>query len=353
MNGRPTESGTVSRPSSAPRYATERVRAVEQPELEQFVRFDVRREQRSAVLPGRPSRGEPVLHHPHAERFGRHRHGVVQAQARGDRVAVGVGGGRDDPVDHGAGERHRALQPRHQLLAFRGGQRLGELPHEPAGQLAVADEVVAAQDRHRPGVQAQAALQTAHDPPDRGPRGSVPAQVRPDVRGVEVETMGARRERVAVFRDGQGDDGRGGRRQRVEHVLRLLRRHQRAGVHGGDRDPGALRGDLHDRVAQVLLPHRPCHVRRPAGHPENAPGAVGVRQRGGRVHGLVGAVEVAESEVHDPGAGRGGRPRPGPGGGRLPAQARQGGRCRCRCRRGHGRGHQSVIEPSRRRATGR
>ena len=242
------------------------------------------------------------------------------------------------------GKRDGGVEPRQELVALGRGQGRHELADQPARVLAVREQVVAAEHGDRGRVVAQPQLQAAHDPAERRARRPVAAQVRPHGGGVEVEAVGAGGVGVAVLGDRQGDDGRAGRRDGGGHRVRLPVGDQHAGVHRGHGHPRAVGRDLHHGVAQVLGAHRVRDGGRAARDTEDPPRPVGVGQRGGGVDGLVGAVEVAQPEVHDPGLGHGAAVQEGGGG---QGRGAKGGRWR------EHSGHQSVMEPSRRRATGR
>ena len=158
----------------------------------------------------------------------------------------------------------------------------------------------------------------------RRARRPVAAQVRLHGGGVEVEAVGAGGVGVAVLGDRQGDDGRAGRRDGGGHRVRLAVGDEHAGVHRGHGHPRAVGGDLHHGVAQVLGAHRVRDGGRAAGDAEDPPRPVGVGQRGGGVDGLVGAVEVAQPEVHDPGLGHGAAVQEGGGGSGRRAEGRRG-----------------------------
>nr|WP_255676108.1 hypothetical protein [Pseudonocardia sp. ICBG1142] len=314
-------------PRQCAEVGQQRVGAVEQPQLEQLVAGDVVGEHRArdtatGRLPGRAARGEPVLQRPHAERLGGDRDGVVDTGEAGGGGPGGVRGRGDDPVHHAVREGHPG-QIGGELLALGLGHGVGEPVHQPGGGVAVAEQVVAAQ--HGDGSRAGAGpvQQPTGDQADRGARSGVTAQVGADTGVVEVEPAGDRVERVAVLGHRERDDPGAGGGQRGQHRVRLPGGDPHPGVHG--RDDGALprRGDLDDGVAQVLGDHGVGDGGAARRHAQDPPGPVGRVERGGGVHGLVGAVEVGQSEVDDSGV--------------LPGR--------------HGP-HQSVIEPSRRRATG-
>ena len=203
------------------------------------------------------------------------------------------------------------------------------------------DEVVAAQHGDRSGVGPGPPLQAAHDQAERGARRrrrrrsartSAWSRSSRPVRG----SIG-----VAVLGDGQRHDPGGRRREGVEHGVGLAGSDERAGVHGGDDDAGAVRGDLD--APRSAGPARAAH--RP-------PPRSGSRRRGcptGR------PARPAPARCTRPG-GRGGscRARGGRSRSRTPragAGVRRPGVLRL-VSRIHA-GHQSVMEPSRRRATGR
>ena len=267
----------------------------------------------------------------------------------GHGVAVGVGGGGHDPVDHASSGRSRRRRARG---AGRRGSAAGsardELPHQPCG-LARRWPARLSQLRMVTGRRASRspALQAADDLADawcaavrrRG-------EVGLDGAGSRSRRAGARGVGVAVFGDGQGDDPRSpGRamapttRVRVAGRPRGLRCAPAGTV---TRDPSGR--DLDDACSGG--PGRACAsatARGAAGDAEDAPRSVGARP--------------ARRRCRRPG-GRGGSCRV------------RGARCRCSAARagaamrrrergrreeaavvGHRR-HQSVMEPSRRRATG-
>jgi hypothetical protein len=82
------------------------------------------------------------------------------------------------------------------------------------------------------------------------------------------------------------------------------------GVHPDDAGFDAAGPDTEHAVEPVLPGHRAEHrvgVRR---HPDDSPVAAGRRDRVLGVNGLVGPVEGAEADVHDPGADAGLQPGP-------------------------------------------
>ena len=123
-----------------------RVPGVEEAQLVQLPVVDPVGDEHAGVLPRRAAGGELVLHDPLAERLRHDRPAVLDAAAGAQPLAVALLRDRRDPVDHRVRERARILDPRGEPVADAGGRGHGG----GARGVAVAGQVVAAEDRERP-----------------------------------------------------------------------------------------------------------------------------------------------------------------------------------------------------------
>ena len=180
-----------------------RVAAVEHAELHQLERPDIVDQLAPAVFEAGAVRRKSILDHPLGERLGHDRPGIVEASRFANELAVIVGGGGDDPVDHGRREtRLRCRCSRPASVAQRGEAGDDAAVVSPFdGRLSQhitvngAMPAVAAQ-LERLDDQAGGADRRARDGRDRG-------RCRD---GLRVELAGRRIVAIALLGHGQRDD---------------------------------------------------------------------------------------------------------------------------------------------------
>ena len=283
-----------------------RVGAVEQAQLHQLVRRDVRDDQCPVELPRRARRDEGVLEHPLPVRLPQDRHLVAQAERGGDGVPVLGGGRRDDAVDDGVREADRGAQPVEDQPPVRPRRGLDEAPHDAREGGAVRGGVVAGHDVDRCRAGPEAGSERRGQPADdrdevSGARVRRRGEIRGDTGGRRVQAARVGSPGVALLRDGQGHRrhlGRGDQRVDPGGV--------RAHTHGVDQStdhPGAAGagGEVGHRVQAVLGAHRRHGIRRAGCDGDDAPRLAGTGRGGLGVDRLVGPVEGTETEVDDAG----------------------------------------------------
>ena len=226
--------------SSARRIGDRRVAAVEDADLHQFVGRDVGGEGDPDVLQRRAAGRELVLDHPLPERLAEHRPGVLDAVGLAKDVALAIGRGRRDAVDHRVGEGDVVADP---LREFGIGE-LGEARDRVLGHMAVAGDVVAGHHGEGRNARRAAALEARRDQAEGGLRRRRRARVVDDVGVGRIEALGRGRDVVAALGHGQRHDPDLGPRERAEHRLDVERRdevdHRAGDAHGG-RSPPARR----------------------------------------------------------------------------------------------------------------
>jgi hypothetical protein len=236
------------------------------------------------------------------ERLADDRPGVLDAEARPDLLAVGVGGLGGDAVHHRVGEPHLALDPVAQLGVAQPREGAEHLP----AQVPVALQVVARHHRERRQPALPPPPQRLHDQAEGGPRHRIGPEVGDHAWVGLVELRGGGVEVVAALRDGERDDPRRLVRHLLDHRLGVVGREQ---VLGDRADHPRLVGPVaaldHQRVEAVLRVERLLHAPVGRHHPDPADAPVqrlALVHEAIEVHRLVRAVEAAHAEVHDAGA---------------------------------------------------
>jgi hypothetical protein len=279
------------------------VAGVEQPQLHQLVGHDVVDDLDADVLERRSPRGEVVLEDPLREGLADDGPRVLDAEplSQGRDVLGRRHGG--DPVDHAVGEGDVLLHPLPELGVLEAGEGDDHLLRH----VAVAGQVVARHHGEGLGAGVPATPRGLDDEAEHAPRHTPVSEVRRQVRlqdrVVRVELTRHLVDVVAALGHGERHDPR----RRVDHP-----RQDRVGVVGREEvvdhrpdDAGLQRPVrvLDDECVEVVLGrHRVAHacVARQEPDADDAPveGLALVHQCV-EIHGLVGAVEPADTEVDD------------------------------------------------------
>ncbi len=261
------------------------MRAVEHAQLRGLIGRDVGHQFGASSFPARARAGEIILDHPLAESFGDHRALVACAERGFDRGAVGVGRGGDDAVDHRRGTGAFAIEPRRQVGVI-GGEIFA---HQTAQHRAIAREIVAAEQ----GEPAEPRRLARREP---GGEEAIETWV-PDRCGEVERAVGAAQ--IAFLGDGEADDMRAWRRDRIDHRLAVAGRDEHF-LHRADQAEPRARGAARaDGIEPVLRTQLRRDVARAQRHADDAPVAIA------RVHRIVGidrlmrAVEGADADMDD------------------------------------------------------
>ena len=281
--------------------------AVEHPQLALLPRLDIVHEPCAGRLPVRPAGGELAAQHPVREGFGDDGGFVDPSGHRAQGLPVGIGHPRGDAIDGCRNQAHPVGQPG----GHRGRCALGELSERGPDHTAVVGDVVARDDRERWRTGAATVVERQRDAAERGRRGALAAaqqrDVVPHVGIVGVEPPVAV-EPIARLGDGEREDDHIGIREgRDERGDVVARRHPHDARH--DLRVVAVRAALDQCVEAVLRCEPLDEVGGATGERGDAP--IGGIRRPRGVPGLMGAMERAEAEVHDP---HGWRRRAGGGG---------------------------------------
>jgi uncharacterized oxidoreductase len=206
--------------------------------------------------------------------------GEPERAARAERAKQGITiddttWGEIEAAGRKVGEGAVFLYPIRQLRALTADLRQAQLPQ----LVAVVGEVVAGSDGE-------------------------PARAAPAPGGQALDQQRRQFGAVAFFSHGQRDPARGGRGDGVHHAGRLARRHA-AVQHRAHDLPAAAAVAVELDGVQALLPRQRvgqlCGAHR---HTQHTPGLGPVRHEAVEHHGLVGAVESAQAQVHNADAGR-------------------------------------------------
>ncbi len=280
-------------PQPQPEVGQHRVCGVEHAQLQVFPRHDVIDQSSAHRRPCRCRAGEPVLDDPLPERFTDDRAVIADAGATFELGDVGVGGGRDDSVDHRRRERRGRPVERIAVEA----RRLGEVADQRLEQTSVVGQVVARDDGQRPRAGGRAAGDGARQ--HRGHRpGALGGEVGAHLGIVEAKAPGDGVAPVALLGDGQGHDVNVGIADPVDHGGRVgggVERLAQCADHAGRRRSVAA---LHHRVQAVLWAQPLCGGAAALGESRYPPtGVAGVAHGVFGVDGLVCAVERPKAEM--------------------------------------------------------
>ncbi len=283
------------------------VARVEQPQLHQLVRGDVVDHLHAGVLERRPTEGERILQRPLGERFRGDGPGVLEVVPCGELVDdVGCGDG-GDAIHHRVGELRVVRDPLRQCGILQSRERGEGRPSD----VSVPFDVVARHDRERREPAVLATGQGLADESEGGARHGARRQIGPYGGVLGVELAGGGREVVAALGHGERDDAGVGVRELLDHRLGIVRREEVLGDGSDDRGvPRAVGVPERQGVEAVLSVHDVLHatITRQHAHAADSPARRGVdvaAQQPIHVHRLVGAVEPADTEVHDAGGDRG------------------------------------------------
>ncbi len=291
-----------------------RMGGVENMQLDALIGIDVFDDLRPHIAPGRQRPGEAVLDHPLRERLALHAGFVVHSQRGGDAGAMCFAGGRHDAVHQRQGKSGVGAQPASQL--WQGARRES---FDSGGQArTIVLQIVAGNDRHRPGAVSAPFLQPQRQPADGGSWALRRGQIGDDVGMGEIEfALGI--QAIAFLRKRQRHGMRGGRSQRHLQCRRIARREQRLFQHAHDAIAGGLVQSL-DGIKTILRRQRIGHIGPLQRGADDDPIATGFQDRIFREHRLVGAMESADAQMDNAGLQCGAvKLRPAHGGG----QARQ------------------------------
>jgi hypothetical protein len=211
-------------------------------------------------------------------------------------LAVGVGGGGDDAIDHGRGEGDIVLDPGGE---GRRAQRR-ELAHDAADGLAIRGEVVAAHHGEGRDASSVAKLERPHQQARRADRGFRVGKVVRDIGVAGIEA--ARRGVVAItlLGDGQRDDADGrighGGDQLVARDIGVNDVEDRAD-HAGAGAGGIADSD---GVEEVLRGERVARIGPAQRRADDAPAWIG-REQIVDIDSHVGAMERADADMDDAG----------------------------------------------------
>ena len=232
-------------------------------------------EENADVLEPRPSRRERIFEHPLPKGLRDHRPPVVDSEGVVQPGAIGVGRLRRDAVDHRVREGARRLEVANELVAASLGRARDRVPRD----LAVARQVVAAEDRQPRAAVCTASVEAGDDGLDRR------------IRLVQ---------RVAALGDRQGEDRDIGVRDLPRECVDVACNEPVVDDAADDSGIGAVAVALDQRV-QVIL--RRKHVRdAPVDVEEPDPADPPVAAASGELVDVarqVGAVEPADAEMQD------------------------------------------------------
>ena len=281
----------------ARRIRDRRVAAVEDADLHQLVRRDIRGEGRADRLQRRPPRRKPVLDDPLPEFLAEHRPVVFDTPAIAQDRAFAVGGGGRDTVDHRIGESDVRPDPAREF-------RIGEFRNARDGvfaNAAVAGNVVARHHGEGRDAGGATALQAGDDQPERGPRRLEALGVGNDVGMGHVEPLRGRRNVVSAFGDRQRHDADVRTAERVQS-RRDVERFDEIDHRPGDADRRRMGFLLDDGRQPVLLGELVAHdgvVVPHAGADERPIMVASGAEQVVEIDRLVRAVKVADAEMHD------------------------------------------------------
>ena len=251
-----------------------RMRGIQQAQLHRLERRHVANELDAVARPVRTAGGEPILDDPLRETFGADRTIVAQPGQRQRLIAIGRHRGRHDPVDH----RVRAGDP---LVDESGEPRVAAplrgLCQYAMQRIAVHRQVVARQQRQRPGAIGRALREPVGEQRDRA------------AIAVDIALLGDRQRHDAHRRIGQSRNG----------TPRLDRIRDRLAQRADDPRLRAAAATHQQRVQAILRVQRIDD--RPAAQVDAAdrPAGLAGGQRVVGVDGLVRAVEIADAEMDD------------------------------------------------------
>ncbi len=118
------------------------VAGIQQANLHQLIRQHIRDDLRAGFFPWWARVGEGVFNDPLQKRFGHHGPGVLDAEVLSQLVAVGIGRGRRDAVDHAVGKGDVVGDP----AAERRLLQLCQAQQDLAQDVPIALEIVAGHD---------------------------------------------------------------------------------------------------------------------------------------------------------------------------------------------------------------
>ncbi len=273
-----------------------RVRPVEHAQFHQLEGLDIFDQLRAGLFEGWAALGEIVLDHPLDEGFGHQRPGIFGAEPAGDELAVIVGGGGHDAVDHGGGEGDFFSHVAAEFCVT----QLGKAGDDAGGGLAVGREIVAAHHGEGRNAGGAAAGQRLHDEAGGGNRVLRVLEIVDDVGVLLVELSGCGIVAIALFGDGQRDDADFGARHQVDEAVALL-----IGVddfdHRTDDAQFCLPGIADcDGEESVLRSERLLCVGPAEAGADNAPAGV-FGQQIVDIDRHMGAVEGADPQMHNAG----------------------------------------------------
>ena len=193
--------------------------AVQASELHQLVALDIADELRTGNSPVGTPRRKIVLDHPLAKGFMDDGCKVELTFCGGNTVEIAFRRGGCYAVDHATGKADLGFDP--------GGKpwvdQDGEFGDDATQHGAVCRKIVAAQHGEGRLAGLATALQAGNKEPDHRPRGVQIANVMTNVGVIRLQPAGQRVMAVPLFGHGQGDDPRGGIRQRGYHVQLAFR----------------------------------------------------------------------------------------------------------------------------------
>ena len=297
IGDRVAHEGVAARQAEVSERGVGRIQHVQ---LQRLVMGDVADQLDPRPFPGWARPGEAVLDHPLREELALDAGAVLQPGGRRHPRQQGGVRGRRDRIDHAVGKGGVRFDPAGEGVAAALRER-----EDGLRQLApVRAEVVAGDNRQGSSAAGPPSRQPLHQPADRGTRRSSSAKVMGDVGIVQVEGAICA---VGVARLGYGQRQHVGRRRGdgFEDRAGLRTRGEGAAQHA-DNAVGRIGAAQFERVKAVLRRQDGSDVGTPQRHAHDAPGAAGRLHRVLGEHRLVGAVEGAGSQVHDPAAERGG-----------------------------------------------
>ena len=268
------------------------VGAIEHPQLGGFMLTHIGYQLRAADFPARARSGKAILDHPLAEGFGDDGGGVLHADGVGDLLAVGIGDGGHDAIDHGGGARAFAAEP-----GGEAGIDAIEIGVEQARQdRAIFREIIAADQRQARDAGRASTRQPGGEEAVDAAGGCALDQFRFELGQIKLASRCAA---IALFRHGEADDVRAAAGQRRDDGGGIARRDDHA-LHCADQAGmrAAAAAFRHSEQA-VLRFHLIRDIARSQRYAGDAPIAVARR------HGIVGidrlmrAVKSADAEMDD------------------------------------------------------